>query len=358
MAAHRYWRIYVESTCGHAICAMQEVEMRASIGGPNVCLSGMVTASSTHVDTTNWPLGVPVTNLFDGNKTLQTSWWACASGQLPCWIMYQFLAPVEIVEIELTPRVPATSNTWDIASYVVTQMLKVFRLDWSDDNNTWTAACYYQYASWVAGVSVSFPVTENPRHSLAGPCDDRSHSGGTIGQDSLGGFSAHSQTCSICQPPPVNNPYGLIASHPSGVPVIADCRNTGWGRVVVADPMANFDTSGQYITRAPGVKSLLRRGSLEQYAKTVTPRPSIFSPCLYGNGRIVGKVTADKLPVKRRVLLVERSTNQVVADCWPGNDGRYSFELIDERFEYMVFSEDHARLWNSVVADYVKPEIM
>lgn len=92
MAAHRYWRL--DLLANFAWVAIREIEMRATIGGPDLCSGGTPFASETNDGDPSY--------LFDNN--LSTHWGVVASGQGTCYVGYDFGAPVEIVEIAVSTR--------------------------------------------------------------------------------------------------------------------------------------------------------------------------------------------------------------------------------------------------------------
>ena len=64
---HRYWRVEADAGGVYGdVISLAALEMRASLGGPNLLTGGMLTASSTLG-------GYPVSNLLDGNAA---TFWA------------------------------------------------------------------------------------------------------------------------------------------------------------------------------------------------------------------------------------------------------------------------------------------
>lgn len=144
--AHLYWRLFFpanfpgESRTGVAIC-----EMRSAIGGPNVATGGTASASSQLTGTTG------AENAFDGNVN---SRWESASNAGPHWLMYQFAAPVDIVELALRPF-GSTSPSTPPGS---------FTLQSSDDGLAWNdVANFENVRPWSAGETRLYRVGVVPR---------------------------------------------------------------------------------------------------------------------------------------------------------------------------------------------------
>lgn len=115
LGAHTYWAVFLGRGNPNNRAAVAEVEMRATIGGANLCTGGTPTGP-----------GGTAANAFDGNGS---TWWESASEQLPLRtprIGYQFASPVEVAEVVLTNN----SNSAMLSAYGV--------LAWSDDGTTYT----------------------------------------------------------------------------------------------------------------------------------------------------------------------------------------------------------------------------
>lgn len=112
--ASRYWRLVM---WGSGYANLSEVELRASVGGPNLCGAGTATASTSEQ---NAPLVV------DGNPA--TSWSHQGnSDSFPVWWQYDFGAGAAhlIREIKITGGVGT------------------FRIEQSQDGSTWTTVATY-----------------------------------------------------------------------------------------------------------------------------------------------------------------------------------------------------------------------
>jgi len=93
--AHLYWRLFFPANFpGFSRTSVAICEMRSTIGGPNVATGGTASASSQLTGSTG------AENAFDGNVDTR---WESDSSAGPHWLMYQFAAPVDIVELALRP---------------------------------------------------------------------------------------------------------------------------------------------------------------------------------------------------------------------------------------------------------------
>ncbi len=114
MATHTYWALFVSGaspgTNGGA--ELSEVEMRASVGGADLCSGGAASASSG-----------TAANAFDNTNG---SVWASALARGLHRLAYQFASPVEVVEVSL--RTGASPDY--CPPYAA--------LAWSDDGTAWT----------------------------------------------------------------------------------------------------------------------------------------------------------------------------------------------------------------------------
>lgn len=133
--AHRYWRVRsLAQQDGGLYFALAELEMRATVAGADQCSGGVVSSSSDYNAGTN-----PRTNVFDNNTA---TWWASASsGPGVPWIAYDFVSPVDVVELSMTAR--------NDAGY--TQAPSQFVVEYSDDNVAWTLAWAVGSLVWTTG---------------------------------------------------------------------------------------------------------------------------------------------------------------------------------------------------------------
>lgn len=144
--AHLYWRLFFptnfpgESRTGVAIC-----EMRSTIGGPNVATGGTASASS------QWTSATGAENAFDGNVSTR---WESVTNAGPHWLMYQFAAPVDIVELALRPF-GSTSPSAPPGN---------FTLQSSDDGLAWNdVANFENVRPWSVGETRLYQVGVVPR---------------------------------------------------------------------------------------------------------------------------------------------------------------------------------------------------
>jgi hypothetical protein len=135
MAAHRYWRVYFD-TSGSGALAMAALRFFDSAGN-RLDGSGTPLAGTTYS-------GYPVTNLFDSNDS--TFWHANAGA--PTWVSYDFLSPVDVATVHLQAR-----------QYYATQAATALRIQWADDNNAWTDALIASGLTWAASQEAkAFPI--------------------------------------------------------------------------------------------------------------------------------------------------------------------------------------------------------
>src|SRR5574340_73972 len=124
MAAHRYWRLLVTAAQSGAYCALCELELCDAYGSDYTTPGGgSPTAQSSYP-------GLTPANAFDNSNS--TNW--ANNGTLPgtaAWLEYDFGAGNEkdVGLISITAR---ADNSW------TTQSPKDFKLQYSDDNASWT----------------------------------------------------------------------------------------------------------------------------------------------------------------------------------------------------------------------------
>lgn len=127
MAAHRYWRLLFDYSNASTRVAVAELEMRASVGGANLCTGGTPLGSVN--DGTN-----VASRAFDADTG---TFWRTGTTPLYPYLGYDFGSPVTVVEAAWTNSSDATAS----ARSAVAQ--------WSDDNVTW------RYTTPVVGASQS-----------------------------------------------------------------------------------------------------------------------------------------------------------------------------------------------------------
>ena len=115
MSTHRYWRVFLTTTSTPWF-SIAELQLASVIGGPNLCVEGVPFASSVY------GAAYPLAAAFDGDPTTR---WATLTGTIPpAWLGYDFITPVDIVEVRMT----AGPDSWPTT----------FSLQYSDDNITYT----------------------------------------------------------------------------------------------------------------------------------------------------------------------------------------------------------------------------
>lgn len=74
-----------------------------------------------------------------------------------------------------------------------------------------------------------------------------------------------------------------------------------------------------------------------------------------GAGRVAGVTTVNGVAASKRVWLQEKASKLVIAQTWSAANGTYEFNNVDPEREYVVFSDDHTKVYNAVVSDRVVP---
>ena len=144
--AHLYWRLFFPTNFpGQSRTSVAICEMRSTIGGPNVATGGTASASSQLSGTT------VAANAFDGDVNTR---WESSTGAGPHWLMYQFAAPVDIVELALRP-----DGTLSPISPPGN-----FTLQSSDDGLVWNdVATFENVRPWSGGETRLYQVGVVPR---------------------------------------------------------------------------------------------------------------------------------------------------------------------------------------------------
>ncbi len=145
MAAHRYWRVYVTKNVSNAttnFVGFTEIQMRTSVGGPDVCAGG-IAFESGH-DTS-----FVAANAFDNSGSTQ---WLANNVAFPHWVGYDFGAgnDKDIVEFAANGVGVTQWNALD------------FQLQYSDDFVGWTTKFTVNgETNWPGGTTVSAPTVWN-----------------------------------------------------------------------------------------------------------------------------------------------------------------------------------------------------
>lgn len=98
MAAHRYWRLYVESvnSSSPTYCTIVEMELRESAGGPDITTPDTVVSASS-----SYPTG-PVRQIVDNVLSDSSNWTTVTSDvdiNHPCWVLFDLGVPRSVAEI-------------------------------------------------------------------------------------------------------------------------------------------------------------------------------------------------------------------------------------------------------------------
>lgn len=142
---HAYWRIYITANNGATLTAIQEVEMRASIGGADQCDGGSPSASSQFQ--TSFSPDKAFNNIHDGSNEC---WGTTAAGSVPSWLQYHFASAVVVTELAMWPEGAATN---------LGRAPKDFKLQWSDDGSSWNDALTVAGATaWTVGSANTYAV--------------------------------------------------------------------------------------------------------------------------------------------------------------------------------------------------------
>lgn len=139
MAAHRYWRIK-NRACSSSQTGIGQIEMAETPGGATECTGGTAIASGSY--------GGPYSPSSSFTGTPSNNWFTSGgTGYDGAWIGYDFGASndKEIVEVRCGP------GAEDISA-----MPRVFDIEYSDDNVTWTWAWTCYNTAWVASTKVTF----------------------------------------------------------------------------------------------------------------------------------------------------------------------------------------------------------
>ena len=143
MAAHRYWRIYVDANNGNATRTyIAEIQMMDARGGndithPPVGVGSNVSSGGSGSDVAN------PQQAFDNGTSSGDEWIRSATGG--CWISYDFGSAKDIIQVKLSAS--GSSLGFDATRYP-----KDFKIEYSDNGSTWTtAATYTGETGWTVG---------------------------------------------------------------------------------------------------------------------------------------------------------------------------------------------------------------
>jgi len=147
----RYWRIHITANNGDSFTGLSKIEMRESVGGPNVCagLDGSFAAAST--------AAASAVNAFNDivDEPLSNDWYTTGTGIFPEWIRVDFGAgnSKSVVEVLLRSRNSAP------ASWGSSQAPKDFSVQYSSDDVSYTTLfSVTNSTSWEPGESRVFTM--------------------------------------------------------------------------------------------------------------------------------------------------------------------------------------------------------
>ncbi|WLJ71049.1 hypothetical protein [Sphingomonas phage Kimi] len=149
MAAHRYWRVrFIPISGNQGSCA--ELQLRESVGGPNVASGGTPYASTVNG-------ALVAANAFDGNNA--THWQSTNVAQDPRFIGYDFGAGNEKDIYEIA---------WTASTLAVAQNPGSLWLEWSDNNADWTEVLSAAgIAAWTTGLTRTYDA-DPPNARMSG----------------------------------------------------------------------------------------------------------------------------------------------------------------------------------------------
>jgi len=134
VSPHPYWRINISAAQSGNYVSIEEIEMRATVGGADQCTGGTASADSAYSGT------YAASNAFNDVVNTTTPW-ASGSG-FPHWIKYAFPAPVTVAEVTIRSNSAAYGGP--------NEHPKAFTIEWSDDDLSWTVVCTVpNEASWT-----------------------------------------------------------------------------------------------------------------------------------------------------------------------------------------------------------------
>lgn len=144
---YRYWRLYNLLPQSGTWVALQEIELRASVGGADLTSPALAVArafESGHYDVTSCD------KAFDNNLNdfIYNAWVTGAGQAQPHFIGWDFLVPTVVKEVALLQQAYAGGSQRGPKSFVV---------QGSNNNATWDdVATFAGIAGWTMGVWKTF----------------------------------------------------------------------------------------------------------------------------------------------------------------------------------------------------------
>lgn len=138
---HTYWRVSIPSVNTGVLCALTDVQFRATAGGADQV--PVLTGSSASVLFSSDNIGNEAWRAFDSNLATNNGW----AGNAPPptqYIGYQFASAVAVEELVI--------QTYGDARWIPTEI----RLDYSDNGTTWTTKTVFTGLSLSSGTVYTF----------------------------------------------------------------------------------------------------------------------------------------------------------------------------------------------------------
>ena len=144
---HSYWRVRTDrnaatSSGSGGVTSVNEIEMRATPGGANLCTGGTAIALNVNAST-------PASRAFDGSLNYIDNSTVSLDDSQPWWIGYHFATPVDVQEVAIWRQ--------QYSSGYVRAPGTVY-IDYSDNGDDWTNAATYLATDWAASGPNLFAV--------------------------------------------------------------------------------------------------------------------------------------------------------------------------------------------------------
>lgn len=147
MAAWRYWRIWITANNGDIYTALQEIQLRATVGGADLTTPSTPTSQSSQLDS-----GSTAANLVDNyaapnpQDSAWSTWCTPANAGFPQWVRFDLGSPTTVVELAIWPH---NGNRGPLD----------FLVQGSNDATTWsTEATFAGVTGWALSVAKTFAV--------------------------------------------------------------------------------------------------------------------------------------------------------------------------------------------------------
>lgn len=148
-ATYRYWRIYVTAVNAGAYLAIQEIELRATPGGPDLTHPLDPAYQSSYFAPDNAVAGKAIDDIFTNPAT---GCFVTDGSAMPQWGSWDLGSPETVAEFAIWPQYHDVNGP-DRAP-------KDFVIQGSDDNATWVDVLTLTGVSgWTAGTAKTFDLT-------------------------------------------------------------------------------------------------------------------------------------------------------------------------------------------------------